>query len=242
MVVTTATNTYGTVTQDSGVVGPVAAGAPVNTVAPKVTGAVARGAVLSVTAGTWSPVGTKYTYVWELGSGSSWTPITGATGSTFTPVLADESRDLMVVVTATNAYGTATQDSGVVGPVADGAPENTVAPKVTGTVARGAVLSVTAGTWSPAGTKYTYVWELGSGSSWTSITGATGSTFTPALADETQDLRVVVTATNTYGTATVDSNVVGPVAAGASVKTSGDRPAARQRRSGDRHKHATRLA
>ena len=94
------------------------------------------------------------------------------------------------------------------------APRSTpAAPVISGTPRRGQILSVSA-TWNPAGTSYTYQWQRSTdGITWTAI-GTNASTYTLTTAEREARVRVIVTATNAYGQATVTSDPVGPVALG----------------------------
>lgn len=79
-------------------------GPPINTVAPVISGTFEVGEVVSCTTGSWiglPPI--TYSYQW-LRNG---TPISGATSSTYTIVLADDTEQLSCEVTATNAVGSA---------------------------------------------------------------------------------------------------------------------------------------
>lgn len=93
------------------------------------------------------------------------------------------------------------------------APVNTVAPAITGTPTQNQVLTASNGTWngSPAPT-YTYQWNR-CAPTCAAIAGATGSTYTLALADVTHTITVTVKATNTAGNASASSAAVGPIAA-----------------------------
>jgi hypothetical protein len=76
--------------------------APLNVIAPLISGVTVVGYSLSTTNGSWvgeSPI--TYTYQWYRGA----TLITGATSSSYTLVNADEGQSMTCVVTATNAYG-----------------------------------------------------------------------------------------------------------------------------------------
>ena len=87
-------------------------------------------------------------------------------------------------------------------------PVATVLPAVSGTAREGQTLSSTKGTWTNSPTSYAYQWRRcnPSGASCTDIAGATASTYTLVYADAASTVRVAVTATNTYGSATATSN------------------------------------
>jgi hypothetical protein len=195
--------------------GPATEVPPTNSGAPSVTGTVEQGVKLTAAVGSWSPSGLTYAYQWQLSAdGSSWTNISGATSSTYTVTGAELGDDLRVQVTGTNAYGSATALSGAAGPVASGAPANTVAPTVSGGTQRSNVLSATAGTWSGAGLSYSYHWQRSAdGSNWTTISGATSSSYTLPQADEGDHVRVLVTATNAYGNGSANSSATAAVTA-----------------------------
>lgn len=216
--VVTATNTEGSVSANSNTVGPVTLpnSAPANTVAPVVTGTTQVGQVLSCTTGTWTGVPTPtYARQWQRDTGSGFANISGATGSSYTLVGADEDADIRCVVTATNSVGSVSANSNSVGPITltDVPPSNTVAPVVSGTTQVGEILSCTTGTWSGSPTPtYARQWQRDTGSGFTNISGATGSSYTLVVADEDADIRCVVTATNTEGSVSANSNSVGPIA------------------------------
>ena len=88
-----------------------------------------------------------------------------------------------------------------------GSPAATAAPTLSGTAGAGDALTASPGTWSPAASSYAYQWQLSTngGSTWTAITGATSSSYTLPAADQGDSVRVIVTATNTYGSASADS-------------------------------------
>lgn len=85
------------------------ASAPVNTVAPAITGSVAVGSVLTCSTGTWTGTPTGYTYQWYWADTSA--AISGATSSTYTTVNADILHTIDCVVVATNASGSASATS-----------------------------------------------------------------------------------------------------------------------------------
>ena len=82
--------------------------APVNTVAPAITGTNSVGSVLTCSTGTWTYLGDiTYAYQWRRGG----SPIGGATASTYTLVTADGGNTVDCVVTATTSAGSTPQAS-----------------------------------------------------------------------------------------------------------------------------------
>jgi hypothetical protein len=95
---------------------------------------------------------------------------------------------------------------------ATGAPTNTAAPTITGTIQQGDIVTATNGTWTQGGTA-SYQWQdcTTASSGCTNISGATSQTYTPATSDEADYLKVIVTYTNAYGSASASSAEAGPV-------------------------------
>lgn len=183
---------------------------PVNDALPAITGTPRVGQSLSGSTGTWtgSPAPT-YARQW-LRNG---TAISGATGASYTLVSADAGANITLRVTATNPAGSATATSASVGPVTS-VPANTAAPSVTGDLTVGSVLTTTNGSWSgtPAPT-ITRSWQrsVNGTTAWANIPGQTGLTYTTTEDDADYYVRCLVTATNSAGTASAASNVVGPI-------------------------------
>lgn len=95
--------------------------------------------------------------------------------------------------------------------VATAPPANYSGPSIKGTPKVTSTLSASAGGWSGGGIGFSYQWQRcapGCGD----IAGATRGTYTLSQADVGTKIRVVVTATNSKGTAQAASGVVGPVA------------------------------
>ncbi len=76
-------------------------GTPVNTALPSISGTPEPGSTLTATTGTWSGSPTGYSYQWY----DEETPISGATGSTYTVTSSDIDHTIDVAATASNASG-----------------------------------------------------------------------------------------------------------------------------------------
>lgn len=88
------------------------------------------------------------------------------------------------------------------------APVNTVAPVASGSASVGSLLTCTTGTWTGSPTiTYAYQWRRDA----VDISGETASTYTVVIADDGTDIDCVVTATNPGGSASEDSNDIGPI-------------------------------
>ena len=99
----TATNAFGAASATSNSITGTAT-APVNTVAPVISGTAVVGQILSSTTGTWTGTPTiTYAYQWKR-NGSN---IVSATSSTYTLVQADATFAITCAVTATNVAGSA---------------------------------------------------------------------------------------------------------------------------------------
>ena len=122
-----------------------------------------------------------------------------------------------------SAYGSSAL-SGASGVVGGTAPANTALPVISGTAQQGQSLSSTTGTWTgTAPITYTRQWRRcdAGGASCANIAGATGASYTLVAADVGATVRVRVTATNSAGSGSADSNaslvVVAPPAAPANT-------------------------
>ncbi|HEX8066223.1 MAG TPA: hypothetical protein VF520_06835 [Thermoleophilaceae bacterium] len=224
-VVVTATNSAGSASATSAETATVAAAPPVNTSLPVISGTVQDGQTLTSTTGTWTGTPTiSYARQWRRcnASGASCSDISGATGTTYVATAADVGSTLRVVVTATNAGGSASATSSQTTAVAAAPPVNTALPTIGGTATDGQTLTSTTGTWTGTPTiSYARQWRRcdAAGASCSNIAGATGTTYTATSADVGSTLRVVVTATNSAGSASATSAQTGTVAASPPVNT-----------------------
>lgn len=183
-----------------------AAGPPVNTSLPTITGTTVVGQQLTSTVGGWTRKPTSFARRWFDcdTNGANCIVIVGATAAKYTLTSADVGSTIRVEVTATNSSGSAVATSAATAVVqtAPIAPTNSSPPTISGTAQDGQVLTASPGSWS--GTPpitYAYQWQRcdTSGGSCAGITGATGTTYTVASADVGHTLIVVVTASNGGG-------------------------------------------
>lgn len=93
----------GSVVPDVAVLIAKAVSTPFNTVRPTITGTAQVGQTLTSTTGTWKGTGNTYGRRWTADN----VTIPGATAATYVPVVGDVGKLIRVVVSATNASGTA---------------------------------------------------------------------------------------------------------------------------------------
>ncbi|HEX8053437.1 MAG TPA: hypothetical protein VF517_10630 [Thermoleophilaceae bacterium] len=219
----TASNAGGSAASTSDPTGTVTARPPANSAPPVVSGTARDGQALSTTNGSWTGTPTiSFGYQWRRcdSAGGSCVDIAGATGSSYTLVPADVGKTIRVVVTASNAGGSAAATSDATGAVAARAPVNNAPPVVSGTARDGQSLTTTTGSWTGTPTiAFAYQWRRcdSAGDVCTDIAGATGSSYALVPADVGKTIRVVVTASNAGGSATSTSDPTGTVAARAPV-------------------------
>jgi hypothetical protein len=210
--VVTATNGYGSTAQAA--IQTLVIGAPqILGHAPAISGdATAVGNVLTVSTGDWTGSPTL-AYAWYRcdADGNNCAPIDGATANAYTIVADDLGHVLEVVVTASNAYGSATWPAELLFPA--GAPQLTggflTAPQISGDASTaGNVLTVSDGTWYGAPT-ITYQWQLcnANGSACADIGGATDPTYTIQSGDLGHVVHATVTATNGFGASSYQTSV-----------------------------------
>lgn len=179
-----------------------------NTVAPALTGTAEVGETLTVTNGTWSGVPTpSNSRQWLADS----VAIAGATGLTYDLTAAEAGKVITVRVTSTNGAGSVSVLSNASAEVLMEAPENTVAPVITGTAKVGETLTVTNGTWTGIPTPtYERQWYADD----EPIEGADGLTYVLTEDEEGAVITVVVTATNVAGSAQATSNATAEIEPG----------------------------
>lgn len=113
---------------------------------------------------------------------------------------------MLTSLTETGEYnGAATfdaelQSTGAVTYTASAAPVNSVLPSIAGLPQVGVTLTANPGVWS-GNPSFAFQWQRAT----TNIAGATGATYVPIAGDVSNALRVVVTASNTSGSASATS-------------------------------------
>jgi uncharacterized protein YukE len=218
-VVVTATNSAGSASQPSAATALVAALLPSNSAVPSISGLLKDGQLLSASTGSWSgttPI--SYGYQWQVcnAAGEACKDIAGALESTLklSPSLVGST--VRVVVTATNSAGSVSQPSAASGLIAALLPSNSALPVVSGTAKDGQLLSAATGTWSgTAPITYAYQWQScnAAGEACKNVSEAVASTLKLAPPDVGTTVRVVVTATNSAGSASATSAATALVAA-----------------------------
>jgi RHS repeat-associated protein len=222
-VTVTAANSTGSESKSSSVTGVVAGSPPANSAPPSVSGAARDGQTLTADKGTWAgttPI--AYAYQWQRcdATGASCADIAGATSTSYTVSSSDVGNTLRVSVNASNTVTTTTVASAVTSAVTAAPPSDLSLPSITGSTTDGSNLTADKGSWG--GTSpitYSYQWQRcdGSGQGCSNIAGATTSSYALGAADDGNELRVKVTATNQGGSAAATSpasNVITPAAAG----------------------------
>jgi hypothetical protein len=185
----------------------IAVSGAISTSAPVVSGSWTTGSTLSTSNGSWTSSG-SFTYQWQRSTdNSTWASIAGATSSSYVLTADDASKYVRVQVYLASSSGSDGVAYSV--PTAKvGAPYNTVAPAITGTLRVGVAQTVSNGTWSGSPT-FTYQWQTSAdGIAWANIAGATTASYTPTYTIANLRLRSVVSATNAVDTATATSQVV----------------------------------
>lgn len=232
LVAETATNSAGALTAYSATSSIAAVIASLSGAAPSITGTASAGSTLTATKGEWTAVpAPTYTYQWydctsQVSTGSSLpagcTLISGATGSTYVPSIAEvvASNFVMVSVTATNSAGATVKFSGATSQLTYAVPVAASPPTVPATSTTSSTITATTGNWlgAPAPT-LSYQWyyctsvvpsaitTIPTGCS--AISGATGASYLPSGSYAGNYFLVAVTGANgiTIGGATTNVTV-----------------------------------
>lgn len=206
-VVVTATNSSGSTTVTSSATGLIV-DLPTNNAAPTITGTTTVDSTLTANAGTWTYTPT-YTYQWQRcdSIGDNCVDISGEKGSTYKLTGPDYKNTVKVIVTATNAAGSASATSSASAEITS-VPVISTSPVISGDAGVGKTLTTTNGTWSYDPTSFSYKWQRcdSAGQDCADISGATTSSYTLASADANKKIKVIVTAANATGSTTSTSN------------------------------------
>ncbi|MBA3245054.1 MAG: PD40 domain-containing protein [Actinobacteria bacterium] len=190
--------------------------APTNTTLPVITGNFSDGGTMFASTGTFASA-SSYAYRWLRcdEDGDNCDEIEGADSSTYRGSSQDVGKRLRVRVTATSSSGSSSATSDPTPLIAGPEPQNVTPPRVivpglTGVPMAGVAQSSSVGFWTGEGPiTYTYQWKKcqpKDGPCYRILeTRAQSSTFVPTADLVGWSLRVEVTATNSAGSSTVQS-------------------------------------
>lgn len=188
-----------------------AASAPVNTVAPAVTGTVQVGQTLTTTDGTWTGSPTSYAYQWKRADNVGFTTnVTniGTNQNTFVLTASESGKYVRCVVTATNAGGSTDANSNIVGDVLPAAPTNTVAPSCSPSSGTTADLFVfSSGTWTGSPTSWDWEYRTAGSGAWSALSGVQDPTIAGSVFG-VGSWNTRVTATNAGGSTTANGTTI----------------------------------
>lgn len=169
---------------------------------PTLSGTLKVGQTLTAAPRTWSPTPDSFTYVWKRASSAtatSWTTISGQSGSSYLLAAADRGQFIRVEVTAVKTgYTSPTPAPFVVSAsaVSAGTFATTSTPTITGILKTNSTLTANEGTWTPRPDSFTYKWMSSStsGGTYSAISGATAKTYVLKSTDRNRYIKVVITA------------------------------------------------
>ena len=188
---------------------------PANTSSPAITGTAQQGQTLNATNGVWTgdtPI--TYAFQWQRcdSVGATCGAIAGATTNSRLVAASDVGGTLRVIATAKNASGSSSAASAPTAKITSpgSAPSATRQPDPHGAFQIGHTINVDTGTWT--GTTplaYAFQWQRcsHSGTGCADISGATSRNVLLSIADFGLRLRALVTATNSVGSASINSNL-----------------------------------
>ena len=220
-VLVSASNSSGSANSTSAATAAVTAtssGAPTNVSPPVISGSTQQGQTLSASTGSWN--GTQplsYSYQWYRCDSGGNNCVASVTGATDLLGSADVGHTLRVLVSASNSSGSANSTSAATAAVtatSSGAPTNVSPPVISGSTQQGQTLTASTGSWN--GTQplsYSYQWYRCDSGGNNCAPSVTGSTDLLASADVGHTLRVLVSASNTAGSANSTSAATAAVTA-----------------------------
>ncbi len=174
---------------------------------------------LTLTVGALTPPSATATYQWQIGNSSSGTfaNISGATGTSYSPITSNAGNFIRVIATGTGSFsGTVTSNATTA--VLAQTPITTI-ESIVGTAQVGATL--TAGSLTPSVATATYQWQISTdNSAFSNIIVATGTTYTPSVGDVSKFIKVIATGTGSFS-GTVASNATPAVLVQTPISTIG---------------------
>jgi hypothetical protein len=168
--------------------------APVNTVAPAVTGTAQVRNALTCSTGTWSGPPTSYSYQWKRGATN-----VGTNSNTYTLVAADVGSTMTCVVTATNSLGSANATSNATSAVTANVPAAPTIGTATAVSGTSATVSYTAPSDNGGATITSYTAVSSPGSITGSLSTAGSGTITVSGLTLGTSYTFTVYATNSVG-------------------------------------------
>jgi len=224
-----ATDTTGTGTAYSSLVGPIAPRRPLleSTAQPVVAGPPVQGKTVQATTGTWSPVPAKLTFRWERcnANGRNCAAIPKATGTSYAITGADLGHALVAVMQASNgstiqnAFSTATP---AVVSASVKHPSSVVGPTVSGYAEVREQLVASPGIWKGVGpTTFAYRWYRcdENGAHCALAQSSTSNIYTAGAKDAGSTIALTLKVADAVGSATAYASLVGPVAGAAATLT-----------------------
>ena len=193
--------------------------APSNVAPPAISGSTTEGQTLSESHGSWANSPTSYAYQWEDcdSAGNGCAAVPGATAQNYTLATADVGHTIRVQESASNAGGRAdavtSPATGVVRALTATPlkPSSSSPPVISGTAVVGQTLTTSTGAWSGSPPiSYAYQWQV-CDPGCRNVVGATTNSFPLTKSHAGERVQVVVTASNSAGTAQAAANQVGPV-------------------------------
>jgi hypothetical protein len=182
----------------------VVVGAPQLSAPPLLSGAATLRGTLeaSSTATGTAPMTVSYAWLRCTDAGAGCTPISGATGNRYAPVVADLQRYVQARVTVTNAYGSDTAVTNSLRITGDG-PALERSGRITGDLRVGGLSSYSGALWRDAATTTSW-WERcrRPSTECVAVGQRDNDQYVATAADEGSYLRVVERAVNEAGTAT----------------------------------------
>jgi Ig domain of plant-specific actin-binding protein len=212
--------------------------APASTASPQILGTTVVGNTLTATSGTWSgssPI--RFGYRWlscpgdvDSSNGAGCHGVGRANTAFYRVRLADLGAAIRARVIATNAGGTArvVSDATSVVQAAGRQPVSVTAPAIAGKPLVGKRLTAKPGLTAGARPiSYVYQWHRcdRTGASCSTISGASGRTYSPTSADVGHELRVRVVASNSAGTtwsASSPTSALAPVVTATAPQNTGE--------------------